>query len=56
MCQFMNESQTHPLQIRVEILEGLLEDALAVLQAKSRPGEDCFMDILINEITAVLSE
>lgn len=56
MCQHLNEAQTHPLELRVRVLENLLRDALAVLQAKARPGDECLMGSLIDEIEGVLDD
>lgn len=44
------------LEDRCQKLESLLEDALQVLIAKARPGDECLMGALIDEIIEVLEQ
>lgn len=55
MCIHLNEGQTHPLELRVHVLENLLEEAIVILQSKVRE-QDCVLSNWIDEASAVLNE
>lgn len=54
MCQYTNENVTHPLEMRVKILERYLEEAIDIISAKARPGDGCLMNAWIDEAVAIL--
>lgn len=53
MCQFTNESQMHPLEMRVQVLERYLEEAINIVSSKIRP-EDCSLGSWVDEAEDVL--
>ena len=55
MCIYLNEGQTHPLELRVHALENLLFEAVVILQSKVR-AEDCVLSNWIEGAEAVLNE
>lgn len=54
MCDHLNEVTTHPLQLRVAVLERLLSEAIDIIAAKARPGDECLLGAWIDEAMEVL--
>ena len=55
MEYFTNEHQVHPLTYRVEVLERLLDEAINIISAKARPGDECLLGGWLDEAIAILN-
>lgn len=52
---YPNEHQAHPLELRVQVLERLLDEAINIIAAKARPSDGCTLGMWLDEAILVLA-